>query len=111
VDVTTQDAHPSMDDIKMFSKQTENVKDALKNILNEATAPLKSRVMKGDHVIVCAGAEKNLQGVVESVNVEYAMIKPLAQEWGIDTAIPIKHAHLKKYFKLGDHIKVTFGLT
>ncbi|KAI3958855.1 hypothetical protein MKX01_023531 [Papaver californicum] len=63
--------------------------------------------MKGDVVTVVKGDLKNLMGWVEKVEDDNLHIKPKRKD--LHTTVVVNGTCVCKYFKLGDHVKVTSG--
>ena len=58
----------------------------------------------GDNVEVCEGELMNLQGKIVSIDGNMIMVMPKHEE--LKEALEFQASELRKYFTMGDHVKV-----
>ena len=63
----------------------------------------------GDHVIVSEGAMKNITGRISSLSKTHCTIQPDAGQ-PISMPVDLMLKEMKKFFRLGDHVKVVAGM-
>ncbi|CAF2668166.1 unnamed protein product [Rotaria sp. Silwood2] len=61
----------------------------------------------GDHIEVCKGELINLQGTI--VGIDGDLIRILSKHEALKDEIPFKANELRKYFSVGNHVKVLNG--
>ena len=61
----------------------------------------------GDHVEVCEGELINLQGII--VGIDGDSIRILPKHEALKDEIPFKANELRKYFQVGNHVKILHG--
>jgi len=63
----------------------------------------------GDHVIVSSGAMKNITGRITSLNKQHVTLQPDSNQ-PIAMPLDLMLKEIKKFFRLGDHVKVVGGV-
>eukprot|EP00850_Spirogloea_muscicola_P005726 SM000026S08975 [mRNA] locus=s26:804898:812869:+ [translate_table: standard] len=101
---------PTLDELQKFQRPGADgdSEDPLSlGLVNGLATKLRGQFIKGDVVEVVEGDLKRLMGTVEKV--ENDMVSIRAKDTKLKDLIPLKANQLKKFFKIGDHVKVIAG--
>ncbi|MBN3309999.1 SPT5H factor, partial [Amia calva] len=103
--VITDGVKPTLSELEKFEDQPEGID---LEVVTETTGKEREHNLQpGDNVEVCEGELINLQGKILSVDGNKITILPKHEDLKDPLEFP---AHeLKKYFKMGDHVKVIAG--
>jgi transcription elongation factor SPT5 len=113
----TENIQPTADEIEKFhqklpydeaSESEESAEEEEKFDENRALAN-KTQFVMGDHVIVSSGPMKNITARIISLNKTIATLQPDANQV-ISMHIEVSTMELRKFFRLGDHVKVISGI-
>eukprot|EP00013_Stygamoeba_regulata_P001552 CAMPEP_0177634116 /NCGR_PEP_ID=MMETSP0447-20121125/3199_1 /TAXON_ID=0 /ORGANISM="Stygamoeba regulata, Strain BSH-02190019" /LENGTH=1069 /DNA_ID=CAMNT_0019135821 /DNA_START=2162 /DNA_END=5372 /DNA_ORIENTATION=+ len=111
--VTARGVVPTIDELQRFqadqpSNQNDDRKYSAIDGIAAAVKPVKRQAFaKGDVVKVVDGDLKNLMGVVEWVTDDTVTLMPTHEE--LNELLDFPSGQLRKFFKMGDHIKVIAG--
>lgn len=103
--VITEGVKPTLSELEKFEDQPEGID---LEVVTETTGKEKEHNLQaGDNVEVCEGELINLQGKILSVDGNKITIMPKHEDLKDPLEFP---AHeLRKYFRMGDHVKVIAG--
>jgi transcription elongation factor SPT5 len=110
----TENVNPTLDEITKFVRQQEGTDGGLEtnvdlSVIADAARKAAIVVLQpGDHVEVFEGEQTGVQGVVESITGDIAILQ--AKGYDLDgTKVEVPAKSVRKRFKAGDHIKVMAG--
>eukprot|EP01135_Chromosphaera_perkinsii_P005299 Nk52_evm7s335 gene=Nk52_evmTU7s335 len=99
---------PSIDELQRFQNSAEGDMD-MAGSLGAGTGQVV--YTKGDSVEVVEGELTNLTGIVEKVDGETITVLPKHEDLQeLGDALQFQRRQLRKFFKMGDHVKVINGL-
>ncbi|CAK6980621.1 transcription elongation factor SPT5 [Scomber scombrus] len=102
--VITDGVKPTLSELEKFEDQPEGID---LEVVTESGKEREHNLQAGDNVEVCEGELINLQGKILSVDGNKITIMPKHEDLKDPLEFP---AHeLKKYFRMGDHVKVIAG--
>ncbi|XP_041730962.1 transcription elongation factor SPT5-like isoform X2 [Coregonus clupeaformis] len=103
--VITEGVKPTLSELEKFEDQPEGID--LEVVTETAGKEREHNLQAGDNVEVCEGELINLQGKILSVDGNKITIMPKHEDLKDPLEFP---AHeLRKYFRMGDHVKVIAG--
>ncbi|ELK31567.1 Transcription elongation factor SPT5 [Myotis davidii] len=103
--VITEGVKPTLSELEKFEDQPEGID---LEVVTESTGKEKEHNFQpGDNVEVCEGELINLQGKILSVDGNKITIVPKHED--LKDMLEFPAQELRKYFKMGDHVKVTAG--
>uniref|UniRef100_A0A3P8U2Z7 Transcription elongation factor SPT5 n=1 Tax=Amphiprion percula TaxID=161767 RepID=A0A3P8U2Z7_AMPPE len=102
--VITDGVKPTLSELEKFEDQPEGID---LEVVTESGKEREHNLQAGDNVEVCEGELINLQGKILSVDGNKITIMPKHEDLKDPLEFP---AHeLRKYFRMGDHVKVIAG--
>uniref|UniRef100_A0A8D2ZTW6 Transcription elongation factor SPT5 n=1 Tax=Scophthalmus maximus TaxID=52904 RepID=A0A8D2ZTW6_SCOMX len=102
--VITDGVKPTLSELEKFEDQPEGID---LEVVTESGKEREHNLQAGDNVEVCEGELINLQGKILSVDGNKITIMPKHEDLKDPLEFP---AHeLRKYFRIGDHVKVIAG--
>ncbi|EOX92502.1 Global transcription factor group A2, putative [Theobroma cacao] len=104
--ISYHNIQPSFDELERFLRPGENGDGNFSNSLLSGDTKTE-HFSKGDKVLVVSGDLKNMRGIVEKVEDEYACIRPDIKDLPETLTFNVKD--LSKFFETGDHVKVVSG--
>ncbi|NP_038704.1 transcription elongation factor SPT5 isoform a [Mus musculus] len=103
--VITEGVKPTLSELEKFEDQPEGID---LEVVTESTGKEREHNFQpGDNVEVCEGELINLQGKVLSVDGNKITIMPKHED--LKDMLEFPAQELRKYFKMGDHVKVIAG--
>uniref|UniRef100_A0A8D0DSV1 Transcription elongation factor SPT5 n=1 Tax=Salvator merianae TaxID=96440 RepID=A0A8D0DSV1_SALMN len=103
--VITEGVKPTLSELEKFEDQPEGID---LEIVTESTGKEREHNFQpGDNVEVCEGELINLQGKILSVDGNKITIMPKHED--LKDMLEFPAQELRKYFKMGDHVKVIAG--
>ena len=114
----TSDVNPTADEIERFAAKVADDSDVDEedegnddqSPVKAVTASFKPAVFSlGDRVVVVEGGMINITGRIKSLQKTVAVIEPDPFQ-PISIPIEMMLTQIKKYFRVGDHVKVVTGL-
>ncbi|OBS78513.1 hypothetical protein A6R68_19107 [Neotoma lepida] len=103
--VITEGVKPTLSELEKFEDQPEGID---LEVVTEGTGKEREHNFQpGDNVEVCEGELINLQGKVLSVDGNKITIMPKHED--LKDMLEFPAQELRKYFKMGDHVKVIAG--
>ncbi|KAI0497125.1 hypothetical protein KFK09_023453 [Dendrobium nobile] len=106
--IRSQNIQPTFDELDKFRKPRGDGDADMASLSTLISNRKKGHFMKGDAVVVVRGDLKNLKGYVEKVEEDIVHVKP--EMAGLPKTLAFNEKELRKYFKLGDHVKVVLGV-
>ncbi|KAM9811761.1 LOW QUALITY PROTEIN: transcription elongation factor SPT5 [Syngnathus typhle] len=104
-DITITDGvKPTLSELEKFEDQPEGID---LEVVSESGKEREHNLQAGDNVEVCEGELINLQGKILSVDGNKITIMPKHEDLKDPLEFPAQE--LKKYFRMGDHVKVIAG--
>nr|XP_037877730.1 transcription elongation factor SPT5 isoform X2 [Bombyx mori] len=104
--ILSEGVKPSLTELERFEEQPEGIDIELAAPAKDDPAGLHSFSM-GDNVEVCTGDLANLQARITAI--DGSMITVMPKHDGLKDPIVFHPNELRKYFKMGDHVKVVAG--
>ncbi|CAM9321475.1 unnamed protein product [Lampetra planeri] len=102
--VITDGVKPTLSELEKFEDQPEGID---LEVVTESGKEREHNLQAGDNVEVCEGELINLQGKILSVDGNKITIMPKHEDLKDPLEFPAQE--LKKYFRMGDHVKVIAG--
>uniref|UniRef100_A0A8B9P4T6 Transcription elongation factor SPT5 n=1 Tax=Apteryx owenii TaxID=8824 RepID=A0A8B9P4T6_APTOW len=103
--VITEGVKPTLSELEKFEDQPEGID---LEVVTESTGKEREHNFQpGDNVEVCEGELINLQGKILSVDGNKITIMPKHED--LKDMLEFPAQELRKYFKMGDHVKVIAG--
>lgn len=103
--VITEGVKPTLSELEKFEDQPEGID---LEVVTETTGKEREHTLQpGDNVEVCEGELINLQGRILSVDGNKITIMPKHED--LKDILEFPAQELRKYFKMGDHVKVIAG--
>ncbi|XP_040298487.1 transcription elongation factor SPT5 isoform X1 [Bufo bufo] len=103
--VITEGVKPTLSELEKFEDQPEGVD---LEVVTESTGKEREHSLQpGDNVEVCEGELINLQGKILSVDGNKITILPKHED--LKDMLEFPAIELRKYFRMGDHVKVIAG--
>ncbi|XP_077466681.1 transcription elongation factor SPT5 [Stigmatopora argus] len=102
--VITDGVKPTLSELEKFEDQPEGID---LEVVTESGKEREHNLQAGDNVEVCEGELINLQGRILSVDGNKITIMPKHEDLKDPLEFPAQE--LKKYFRMGDHVKVIAG--
>jgi transcription elongation factor SPT5 len=108
--IVTERVKPTIEEIEKFEENPENINIELSSMSgfvdNKEDLLVTHHFYTGDNVEVCRGELIHLQGKILSIHGNKIMILPNHKE--LTEPIDFMASELKKYFNIGNHVKVSF---
>uniref|UniRef100_A0A8C0VEH6 Transcription elongation factor SPT5 n=1 Tax=Cyanistes caeruleus TaxID=156563 RepID=A0A8C0VEH6_CYACU len=103
--VITEGVKPTLSELEKFEDQPEGID---LEVVTESTGKEREHNLQpGDNVEVCEGELINLQGKILSVDGNKVTILPKHED--LKDMLEFPAQELRKYFRMGDHVKVIAG--
>uniref|UniRef100_A0A3Q1EY02 Transcription elongation factor SPT5 n=1 Tax=Acanthochromis polyacanthus TaxID=80966 RepID=A0A3Q1EY02_9TELE len=99
----TDGVKPTLSELEKFEDQPEGID------LEVVTKEREHNLQAGDNVEVCEGELINLQGKILSVDGNKITIMPKHEDLKLQDPLEFPAHELRKYFRMGDHVKVIAG--
>lgn len=109
--IIAEGVKPTLSELERFEEAPEGVEIDLSGAPgtglsgNKEDAAVTHSFSTGDNVEVCEGELINLQGKIVSIDGNMIMVMPKHEE--LKEALEFQASELRKYFTMGDHVKVT----
>ncbi|CAK9801062.1 Transcription elongation factor SPT5 [Anthophora quadrimaculata] len=111
--IIAEGVKPTLSELERFEEAPEGVELDLSGGLgtglsgNKEDSAVTHSFSTGDNVEVCEGELINLQGRIVSIDGNMIMVMPKHEE--LKEALEFQASELRKYFTMGDHVKVVAG--
>ncbi|KAI6238149.1 Transcription elongation factor SPT5 [Aphelenchoides fujianensis] len=105
--VTDENIHPTMEELKHFHDKPTTDPDFLKELAKTKIKDDLNVFVVGDVVEVAEGELMNLRGTVQSVEKDGIVMLPDHED--LKKPLKFNPAELRKFFKAGDHVRITGG--
>ncbi|XP_008545708.1 transcription elongation factor SPT5 [Microplitis demolitor] len=109
--IIVEGVKPTLSELERFEEAPEGIDIELNGTPSTGTGREDSSVShsfsNGDNVEVCEGELMNLQGKIVSIDGNMIMVLPKHEE--LKEALEFQAHELRKYFTMGDHVKVVAG--
>ncbi|KAF3647355.1 putative transcription elongation factor SPT5 -like protein 1, partial [Capsicum annuum] len=106
--ISIQNIHPTFDELEKFRQTGEGGDGEMASLSTLFRNRKKVCFMKGDRVIVVKGDLRDRKGCVEKVEEDTIHIRPNEKDLPMET-LAFSDKELRKYFEVGDHVKVISG--
>ncbi|KAI6220340.1 Transcription elongation factor SPT5 [Aphelenchoides fujianensis] len=105
--VTDENIHPTMEELKHFHDKPTTDPEFLKELAKTKIKDDLNVFVVGDVVEVAEGELMNLRGTVQSVEKDGIVMLPDHED--LKKPLKFNPAELRKFFKPGDHVRITGG--
>lgn len=105
--VITEGIKPTLTELQRFEESPEGVDSETAELLSKTALDKSHNFIPGDVVEVCQGELIHLNGVI--VGIDGDKIKMLPNHEELKEPIEFVASELRKYFKVGEHVKVIGG--
>ncbi|KAK0085563.1 hypothetical protein PV325_004872 [Microctonus aethiopoides] len=111
--IITEGVKPTLSELERFEEAPEGIDIELSGAPSIGSSSGKDEsgaahsFSNGDNVEVCEGELVNLQGKIVSIDGNMIMVMPKHEE--LKEALEFQASELRKYFTMGDHVKVVAG--
>lgn len=108
--IIAEGVKPSLSELERFEEAPEGIDLELSSTATtgKEDQSVTHSFSAGDNVEVCAGELMNLQGKIVSIDGNMIMVMPKHDE--LKDALEFQANELRKYFAIGDHVKVNCDL-
>ncbi|XP_015121054.1 transcription elongation factor SPT5 [Diachasma alloeum] len=108
--IIAEGVKPTLSELEKFEEAPEGIDIELSGTngaIGKDDVAVTHSFSTGDNVEVCEGELMNLQGKIVSIDGNMIMVLPKHEE--LNEPLEFQSNELRKYFKMGDHVKVVAG--
>ena len=105
--IIAEGVNPTLKELEKFEETPEGVDSQTAELLSKTALNKSHNFVPGDVVEVCSGELVHLNGVI--IGIDGDKIRMMPNHEDLKSPIEFLAAELRKYFKVGDHVKVIGG--